>query len=488
MSVALKQAEVTQGAPHRVEERRKTTAVLYVSCGGGLGRPAGSRDRAAVRERLARLNMPVTMAADIPEAFERLAEHRFTMCAIDLAAGRSAIAAIRLIRTQFPKMFVVGIVDPANPVAAAEAIHAGFVDLLPWPFEPSDVLALVANAEDRRGIEPDHFETFRVVRGIVANSPAMQQVMVQARRASDSRSGVLVTGETGSGRQMVARAVHAAFEDGARRPFISVDCAGDADSVERVLFGVPGERRSESSTASAPEPISGACALVAARGGTLFLAHLEDAPARVQARLSRVLRDREAALGEGREPLDLDVRPMASASPAVDDAVADGRLRRDLYDRIAQTRMDVPPLRRRREDIPVLAAQMLQRECSEQVCAMKTFSRAALALLAALPWQGNAGELRALVETLCRSSKRLVIQLDDVLEHASLDAMGGRLDTGLTLRDARAQFERDCISAVLMRHHGRVGEAAKALGIQRTNLYRKVRQLNVSRSLLAARR
>jgi DNA-binding NtrC family response regulator len=118
----------------------------------------------------------------------------------------------------------------------------------------------------------------------------------------------------------------------------------------------------------------------------------------------------------------------------------------------------------------------------------KNFSRAALVVLSALPWNGNAHELRDLVETLMRAVTRPVVQLDDVLDHARLDGMSTRIDQNLTLRDAKVRFERECISAVLLRHHGRVGEAAKALGIQRTNLYRKVRQLNVPRSLLSAKR
>jgi DNA-binding NtrC family response regulator len=489
MSMAWSQAGVAPELRHRVEERRDgSTSILYVSSGGGLGRPAGSRDRAAVRERLARLDVPVAMAADIPEAFERLAERRYTLCVLDLGAGRAAITAIRVIRAQHPHTFVVGVVDPANPVAAAEAIHAGFVDLLPWPFEPADVMALLANAEDRRGIEPDHFETFGLVRGVVANSAGMQQALAQARKAAEGRGGVLVVGEAGSGRRMMARTIHASYEDGARRPFVSVDCSQDADTLEETLFGTAGERRTDSVVASAPERVSGRCAIVAARGGTLFLERLEEAPARVQSRLARVLRDREAVAGDRGEVIALDVRPIASVAHGVDDAVADGRLRRDLFDRLNQARVDVPPLRRRREDVPVLAAHLLRRHCHEQAAPQKVFSRAALALLAALPWRGNAAELRSVVETLGGCSRRLVIQLDDVIEHASLEAIGPRVDAGLSLKDARAQFERDCISAVLMRHQGRVGEAAKALGIQRTNLYRKVRQLNVARSLLAARR
>jgi two-component system response regulator GlrR len=172
----------------------------------------------------------------------------------------------------------------------------------------------------------------------------------------------------------------------------------------------------------------------------------------------------------------------------MDAAVADGRIRRDLIDRLPPPRIDVPPLSRRREDIPLLAVHFMRQAAEDHGGPLKSFSRAALAVLTALPWHGNARELRDLVHSLARSGSRAIVQLDDVLDHVRLDGMSSRMDQGISLRDAKARFERECISAVLIRHHGRVGEAAKALGIQRTNLYRKVRQLNVARSLLSARR
>jgi DNA-binding NtrC family response regulator len=209
----------------------------------------------------------------------------------------------------------------------------------------------------------------------------------------------------------------------------------------------------------------------------------------VQSRLARVLRDREAMVVNGkRAVIDLNVQPIATLDMDVNGAVADGRLRADLYKQIAQIRIDVPVLRRRREDIPLLAVLMLKQLCHARGVAAKGFSRSVIQVLTALPWSGNATELRALVETLVDSVDRPVIQLEDLLEHARLDGGQDRVDAGATLRDARARFERDCISAVLARHHGRVPEAAKALGIQRTNLYRKIRQLNVARSLLSARK
>jgi DNA-binding NtrC family response regulator len=208
----------------------------------------------------------------------------------------------------------------------------------------------------------------------------------------------------------------------------------------------------------------------------------------VQAKLARLLRDREAWVGPARELVDVDVRAIAGVGGDLDGAVDDGRLRSDLYERFASAKVEVPPLRERRDDIPVLALHFLRDACQRRSREPKMFSRSSLVLMAALPWQGNVAELRGLVDALVGSVHRSVIQLDDVLEHASLDGMSARLQVGLTLRDAKAKFERECISAVLRQHHGRVGEAAKALGIQRTNLYRKVRQLNVARSLLSARR
>jgi DNA-binding NtrC family response regulator len=243
------------------------------------------------------------------------------------------------------------------------------------------------------------------------------------------------------------------------------------------------------STKAGTEQIGRAGALYLARGGTLLLRNLTETPARVQARLARVLRDREAVVANGKRSLiELDIQPIATLDTGVDGAVADGRLRADLFKQLAQIRIDMPALRRRREDIPLLAVQMLKQVCRTHGVPNKGFSRSVIQVLTALPWVGNATELRALIETLVGAVDRPVIHLEDLLEHARLDGGAEPVDAGATLRDAKARFERDCISAVLARHHGRVPEAAKALGIQRTNLYRKIRQLNVARSLLSARK
>jgi len=230
------------------------------------------------------------------------------------------------------------------------------------------------------------------------------------------------------------------------------------------------------------ERISRTSALHEARGGTLFLTNLIDAPARVQARLARLLRDQEAELVEQPGMLvELDVRLIASVTPSVDEAVSDGRLRPDLVERLGQIRIDVPALSKRREDVPVLAVRFLQHACDKMRVPRKGISRSALRLLSALPWHGHAAELRTLVETLVGAVARPVVQLDDVLEHATFESASVRIDAGVSLREAKARFERECIGVVLARHHGRMGDAARSLGIQRTNLYRKVRQLQLTR-------
>jgi len=477
------------GAPPKVgsvavlpgEDAAETAVML-------LAMPGASRDRAAIRERLAGAGVRPTVAASVTEALQLIGARRFAICFVDLADDRAALAAIRVVRGRHPQLPIAAIVDSSKPETAGEAIHAGITDLLPWPFEELDVAALVANVIDRASVEqPDHAGGDR--EELFAQSPAMRLVMDLVRGSAEVRGGVCICGEPGTGRGLVARAIHGRRPPEGDRPFIVVDCAGEApQDLEQRLFGIVGDTRQTGAEKATLERLGRSGALALAAGGTLFLKNPVEAPARVQAKLARLLRDGEAWLVEQRAAVELDVRPLAAVEPTVDAAVEEGRLRADLHERLAQVRIDMPPLRRRREDVPLLAVHILRQVCEAQATPQKAFSRSALALLTALPWHGNSGELRVIIEGLVRSVTRPVVQIDDLLNHASLDGMPARFDAGVTLRDAKARFERDCISAVLMRHHGRVGEAAKALGIQRTNLYRKVRQLNVSRSLLSSRK
>jgi two-component system, NtrC family, nitrogen regulation response regulator NtrX len=313
---------------------------------------------------------------------------------------------------------------------------------------------------------------------IFAHSPGMQAVLESVRRAAATHGGVLVCGESGSGRRMIAREVHR-VSSGGEAPFVCADC-GEVEEIESVLFGIPAAGGSGDGDRSRRDRISKISLLHQAVGGTLFLAHLTEMPARVQARLARVLRDGEVTVVESRRTVPTRMRIIASADASWDGAVAEGQIRGDLSKRCSQTRIAVPPLRERREDIPALIPALLEEVCGEAGVPGRAIDESAMSLLCAFPWRGNARELRALLHTLVRRSDSSPLRLEDVLAAVHLDGAAKSFLGAGTLREAKERFERDYILAVLERHRGRVGEAARALGIQRPNLYRKMRALRVS--------
>ncbi|HTK29882.1 MAG TPA: sigma 54-interacting transcriptional regulator [Vicinamibacterales bacterium] len=412
------------------------------------------------------------------------------LCLVDLRQNGEAIRIARTIRSQQPGAVVIGIADPERPTAAADAIRAGVFDVLPRPPMPRDLEALLSNAREQATLAalPQASRPAEAPGvGVVGTSPAMRVVMDLVQRAASARCGMLLCGERGTGREMIARAIHA-HNPNHYAPFVKVDCAGPPEDLELQLFGLINRRSGLGSPERRSlERIGRHSRLIDAVGGILFLENVVELPARIQARLVRVLRDREVFLEDGREPILLDVRPIASVDSSVDAAVEEGRLREDLHERLSLIRIDVPALRQRREDIPVLATHFLKELCRDNGKPMKTFTRPALTLLSALPWRGNAPELRGLLERLILLVPGGLIRLEDVLAHTQFE--GTLSPTGLdaTLRQARAKFERDYIAAVLQHQHGRIADAAKVLGIQRTNLYRKMRRLNLIRPKASSR-
>jgi len=450
-------------------------AVLYVGGAGG--------GRTPVADRLSKSGLAVTRAGSLSEALEALGSQAFGACLVDLSESQAAVPWIRAIRGRAPKTAVIGITDPSRPLSGADAMNAGATDVLSWPFHEAEVTAMVVNLRDQQEASQSIDAVSIADHALIAHSPAMRQVVDLVRAAAGRTDAIWISGEPGSGRETVARALHAAGSR-AGGPFVVVNCAeGAPEDIDVRLFGVPAEEPAagKGRTLDRVGPSGAVCR---AQGGALFLERVTAAPARVQAKLARLLRDGEAQSADTRATLTLDARLFVASEETAAAAHASGHLRRELFDRVAVSGIDVPPLRRRREDIPVMAVSMLTELCQALGAPTQQFSRAALSVLAMLPWPGNAPELRGIIDTLVRSVEHSVVQLEDVLAHVRLDAAAPRVDATGSLREARARFEREWISAALMKHQGRVDEAAKALGIQRTNLYRKIRQLNVPRALL----
>jgi len=250
---------------------------------------------------------------------------------------------------------------------------------------------------------------------LVGRSHAISRVQELLRRAAGGDSCTLITGEPGSAVESVARELHARSRR-SDTPFVLVDCgAADTGSIDRLLFG----SAPDLSTGSGPrneaadlEPVTRDSCMAAAIGGTLFLQDVSELPASTQARLARIARDGEVRI-DGAAVATM-CRLIASASPGLDADVHAHRFRGDLYRRLSATRIDLPPLRDRAEDVPLLAQRLLD-DCAEAGSPARSFTQTALALLGALTWPGNFAELRDAIHRVVAETDVAVIQVEHVL-------------------------------------------------------------------------
>lgn len=313
----------------------------------------------------------------------------------------------------------------------------------------------------------------------LGRSAAVRTVLRQMDTAAASRAGIIICGERGSGRQTLARAIHERGASG--RAFVSIDCRQiGSHELEREIFGLAGGHSSDVERTRA-EAIDRTGRLYEARNSTLFLRHPGEIPSRVQARLARIFRDGEAIDAATGESIRLNIRPIAAVDPPFTQVAQEGHLHGDLYQRLSTIAFELPPLRHRREDIPALAGHFLREACRAAALPDRRLTRQALQLLSALPWRGNVRELEELLRAVADTASGPSVRLEDILANLRFEANPITIAGRRTLQDARAQFEREYITAVLNQHRGRMAHAARVLGIQRANLYRKMRALGVNR-------
>jgi len=450
--------------------------ILYIGC--------PPSERAEAGRLLAAAALEVLWADSTAGALAKL-QRRDMPVLLDLSRGAAAIRTARDLRIRRARTLMFAVADMRRPDLTNEAVVSGVADVFARPLGPSRVV----NALEREGAQ-QRGRRLRAQAGVWDDlyclSPSMHDVSARTVQAGLLRAGVVVRGESGTGRRVVARAIHAHQPQPAR--FVAVDCAAfDSTGLERELFGGFGAAPGADADPLAldRERVSRSSRLYDAIGGTCYLRNLAAASARVQARLARLLCRREALLAETGEPIVMDVRPVAGIDPHFDQAVREGRVRDDLYRRLSAIRIDLPPLRNRREDIPAIANYFLRGICASRKVAPKTLSRPALSLMAALPWRGNAPELREVLEAVAGSSDETCISLEAVLGSVRLEGGSVLSAARRTLRQAHVQFEREYIATMLEQHRGSVSDAARALGIERTNLYRKLRRLRVDGAAVA---
>ena len=363
--------------------------------------------------------------------------------------------------------------------SAVKATRLGALDFLEKPVQVDRLLITVGNVLRLDSLDKDVGALQRAIvqrHGMVGSSAGLTGVIEAVRRAAPTRARVLITGESGVGKELVARAIH----DLSRRatgPFSKMNCAAIPESlVESELFG-----HERGAFTGADRRRLGR--FERADGGTLFLDEIGEMPMALQARLLRVLQEGEIERVGGSQTVPVDVRVIAATNRDLQTEVAAGRFREDLYYRLAVLPLEVPPLRARSADIAPLATFLLARSVEENGLADKDWSDRALRALQEHDWPGNVRELGNLVDRLAIMSRGPVIRGDDVRAALSGAPHAEATDvpaTG-TLHEILLGLERRVIEERITRFDGNMTQAATDLGLERSHLYKKVKRLGIKR-------
>jgi DNA-binding NtrC family response regulator len=390
--------------------------------------------------------------------------------------GLSVLEKARQTRPDLPVVIMSG---HGSIDTVRSAFKLGAFDYLEKPItEKEKLLVAIRNALALRSLAEENAELRRAAGrfDMVGRAPAMAKLFELVRRAAPSEGRVLVSGENGTGKELVARAIH---ENSRRREkaFVKLNCAAvPAELIESELFGH--ERGAFTGAVAARR---GKFEL--ADGGTLFLDEVGDMPAAMQAKVLRVLQEGEFERVGGATTLRCDVRVVAATNKDLQAEVGAGRFREDLYYRLNVVPIHTPPLREHKEDIPELAARFLAEACERNGRRAMTFGREALATLQGHDYPGNVRELRNLVERIAILCDGPVIGADDVA--ATLPGVrkpkAERFRAGASFHELVEEAEREIILGALEGHGENISETARVLGLERSHLYKKMKALGLRR-------
>ena len=395
---------------------------------------------------------------------------------LDIALpGRDGLEILKDLKDQHPSLPVIMISAYGSVENAVQATRLGAYDFIEKPPHADKILLSVRNALEMARLAEENRrlrQQAAPARKIIGQSEAIQQVREMLRLVAPTSASVLITGENGTGKELVARALHH-LSPRAHRAFVEVNCAAIPDDlIESELFG-----HEKGAFTGAYSRRQGKFDL--AHEGTLFLDEIGDMSLKTQAKILRILEEQRFERVGGSRPIQVDVRVVAATNKNLEEEISRGTFREDLYHRINVIPLHVPPLRERREDIPLLSQYFLKEVAQENQAPPKTLTPRALEVLAAQPWPGNVRELKNFIWRVFLLSPQPVIDAEDLpLErHNSLGAPG-KLSNLLALpdfREARARFEREFLQRKLTEHGGSVSATAEAIGLERSHLYRKLR-------------
>jgi len=435
--------------------------------------------------------------ASLSRAF-RLAGHEATVCdnaakALELAKSdhfdlilsdvvmptKDGLSLLEDLKAQGVSTPVVMMSGQAHIEMAVRATRLGALDFLEKPITTDKLLLTVENALKLQRLESEN-QQLRQRLGkheIVWSGEAMRKVMAQIERVAASETRICILGETGTGKELVARTLHERSTR-ASGPFITLNCAAvPAELIESELFG----HEKGSFTGAGARHIG---KFEQAEHGTIFLDEIGDMPLSMQAKLLRVLEENEVERIGGDRPVRVDVRVVVATHRDLNQLVQAGKFRQDLFHRVYVFPLQLPPLRQRREDIPMLVDHFVEQVCTQNGWKPMPFTTEAIHGLQAYAWPGNVRELRNAVERLMLLATEGEVGVGVVEMAIPQSATPGSDSTATAgpLSDRVQSFERQVILAELKRNHSHVTNTAKALGLERSHLYKKCEMLGIDLS------
>jgi two-component system nitrogen regulation response regulator NtrX len=430
----------------------------------------------------------VEVVATGEECLDRVAQRTYDVIVLDIwLPGIDGLTTLQRLGERHVDAQVVVISGHGNIESAVRAIKMGAFDFIEKPLSLEKTVLVVRNALRQRDLEAEN----RALRArvdrqetMVGESPVMRRLREEVAMAAPTNGRVLILGENGTGKELVARTIH---QQSRRRggPFVEVNCAAIPEElIESELFG---HARGAFTGAVADKPGR----FEQANGGTIFLDEIGDMSLKTQAKVLRVLQEQVMERVGGTQRIKVDVRVLAATNKDLPAEIKDGRFREDLYFRLNVIPIFVPPLRDRPDDIPVLADHFMALMAAEYGRRPKRLAPEAVARLQQYQWPGNVRELRNTIERLIIMVAGDTITAQDLAflgrgdDGAASPAAGGTDGSGPSgglgrLAEARDQFEKDFILRTLAAAHGNMSKTAEMLGVERSNLYKKMKAFGIA--------
>ncbi len=423
----------------------------------------------------------IAVAPDGPSALEKLKAERWSILIVDLKMpGMDGLQVLEEAKRILPDLAVVIMTAYATVDTAVAAMKAGAYDYLVKPFDPEELSIMMQKIVSQQTLVRENVVLRQALkqeyrfRDLLSKSPAMQSVFELARTAARSSSTILILGESGTGKEVLARAIHAESPR-ADKGFVGVSCAALTETLlESELFG-----HEKGSFTGALARRKGK--FEQADGGTLFLDEVGDIGPKLQLDLLRVLEERKFHRVGGNDEIEVDVRIVAATNRDLRKAAQEGKFREDLFYRLNVIPIVIPPLRQRREDVPLLVENFVERLAVEMKKRIDGISPDAMSALMSHDWPGNVRELRNVLERGAVVATGAVIQLADL----GMPSRGDAPPKPGTMASLE-EVEKRHVAAVLAHTGGNVSQSARILGIDRVTLYNKMRKYGIRRDGEAA--